>query len=119
MPVFFARRNPDHVAGPDLADRSALGLHPADAGDHVQRLAERMGMPVGPRARLERDALQASRAGARAAMIGSCQTVPKKYAWARRVGREPARWISMGYLSLLMIASSLLVFSLNYFFDAS
>src|ERR1700722_3231932 len=36
------------------------------------------------------------RAGASAAMIGSCKTVPVKYSFgARRVGREPARWISM------------------------
>src|ERR1700694_3315362 len=39
------------------------------------------------------------RAGAAAAMIGSCQTVPVKYSFgAWRVGREPARWISMAYL---------------------
>src|SRR3977135_655028 len=35
-------------------------------------------------------------AGASAAMIGSCQTVPVNYSLgARRVGREPAGWISM------------------------
>src|ERR1700716_4232909 len=41
---------------------------------------------------------EATRAGASVAMIGSCQTVPVKYSvGARRVGREPARWISMAY----------------------
>src|SRR6266436_291031 len=39
---------------------------------------------------------EAIRAGAAVAMIGSCQTVPVKYSFgARRVGREPAKWISI------------------------
>src|SRR5260370_34901179 len=54
MPMFFARRNPDHVARPDFLHRSTLGLDPADAGDYVQRLAQRVGMPCRPRTRLER-----------------------------------------------------------------
>src|ERR1700736_4640623 len=42
------------------------------------------------------------RAGASVAMIGSCQTVPVKYSLgARRVGREPARWIFMAFLLLM------------------
>src|SRR5260370_11940883 len=40
--------------------------------------------------------VEAIRAGAAVAMIGSCQTVPVKYSFgARRVGLEPARWISI------------------------
>src|ERR1700712_3139083 len=42
MPMLFTRRDPDHVARPDLAERPALGLHPADARHDIQRLAERM-----------------------------------------------------------------------------
>src|SRR6267378_5822723 len=39
------------------------------------------------------------RAGASAAMIGSCQTVPVKYSLgASRVGREPARWMFIVFL---------------------
>src|SRR5437868_8628147 len=39
----------------------------------------------------------ATRAGAGAWMIGSCSTVPVKYSFgARRVGRMPAKWISIG-----------------------
>src|ERR1019366_4585066 len=53
VPVLLVRRNPDRVAGPDLADRTAPGLHMADAGDDVQSLPERMGMPERARARLE------------------------------------------------------------------
>src|ERR1700732_717535 len=50
-----------------------------------------------------------TRAGAAAATIGSCQTVPVKYSLgARRVGLEPARWISMGFL--LRLAQSDLFF---------
>src|SRR5712664_3940029 len=41
------------------------------------------------------------RAGASAAMIGSCQTVPVKYSLgASRVGREPARWMFILFLLL-------------------
>ena len=56
MPMFFVRWNPDDIAWPDLVDRSALGLKPADAREDIQRLAERMRMPIGPRTRLKRDA---------------------------------------------------------------
>ena len=56
MPVLLAGREPDHIAGPDLLDRSALALSPAAAGRHDQGLTERMRMPCGPRARLEGDA---------------------------------------------------------------
>src|ERR1700724_799223 len=57
VPVFLARWNPDHIARFDLAHRFALGLDPADARDDVQRLAERVCMPVGPRAGLEGHAI--------------------------------------------------------------
>src|SRR5713226_1493558 len=43
--------------------------------------------------------LETARAGAGDCTIGSCHTVPVKYSFgARRVGREPAGWISMGCL---------------------
>jgi hypothetical protein len=32
MPMFFAGRNPDDVAGPDVLDRAALALNPAASG---------------------------------------------------------------------------------------
>src|SRR5450432_1539690 len=53
MPMFFARRNPDHVARSDLAHRSTLGLNPAHARDDIQRLAQRVRMPIRSRARLK------------------------------------------------------------------
>src|SRR5262245_60625531 len=56
VPVFFSRREPDDVAGTDVFDRAAPALRaPAPSGDD-QRLTERMGVPRGPGARLERDA---------------------------------------------------------------
>ena len=55
MPVLLARRNPDIVARADFADWAAPGLHAAKAGDDVQRLSERMGVPGGARAGFERD----------------------------------------------------------------
>src|SRR5205085_9570641 len=42
MPVLFARRNPDDVAGPDLPYRCALSLNPADARDDGEGLGEWM-----------------------------------------------------------------------------
>ena len=56
VPVLLARREPDHVAGPDFLDRPALALRPAAAGRHDQRLAQRVRVPRGPGARLEGDA---------------------------------------------------------------
>src|SRR3954471_7150620 len=55
VPVLLARREPDHVAGPDLLDRPAPAPHPAAAGRDDERLAQRVGVPRGPGAGLERD----------------------------------------------------------------
>ena len=55
MPMFFARRYPDHVSGTDLFDRAVPALYPAAAGRHDQGLAQRVGVPGRPGARLERD----------------------------------------------------------------
>src|SRR3954454_16426950 len=54
MPMLLLRRDPDRVAGADLLDRAVPCLHPPDARDDVQRLPERMGVPGGARAGLER-----------------------------------------------------------------
>src|SRR5262245_22529067 len=56
VPMFFARRDPDHVTRPNLLDRPAQPLRAAAAGQHDQRLAERMRVPRGPGAGLECDA---------------------------------------------------------------
>src|SRR5712691_7371896 len=53
VPVLLAGRDPDGVAGTDLAHRRPPYLHASDAGDDVQRLAERMGVPGGAGLRLE------------------------------------------------------------------
>src|SRR6266851_4923705 len=53
VPMLFTRRNPDDIAGFDFAYRPAFALDPADPGDHVQRLAEGVRMPIRPRARLK------------------------------------------------------------------
>src|SRR5579864_4864800 len=65
VPVLLAGREPDHVAGPDLLDRSAFALGPAAARGDDEGLAERMRVPCGPRARLdgEAGALNARRLG--------------------------------------------------------
>src|SRR2546427_12487925 len=54
MPMLFARRAPDHIAGPDDLDRAAPALHEAAAGRDDERLTERMRVPITARAWLER-----------------------------------------------------------------
>ena len=46
-------RDPDHVAGPDLALLAAALLNPADAGGDDQRPVRRMTLPGRPCARLD------------------------------------------------------------------
>src|SRR5208282_4164894 len=55
VPVFFTRREPDYVTRPDLLDRATPALGEAAAGSHDQGLAQRVGVPGGSSARLERD----------------------------------------------------------------
>jgi hypothetical protein len=56
VPVLLTGREPDDIAGPDFLSGAAFALHPAAAGGHDQRLTQRMRMPGGPGARLERHA---------------------------------------------------------------
>src|SRR3954468_20482789 len=56
VPVLLARREPDHVARPDLLDWASPALRQAAASGHNQCLAERMGVPRRSGAGLERDA---------------------------------------------------------------
>src|SRR3954452_19631938 len=55
MPVPVTGRAPDHITGANFDDRFTLTLCPAAAGSDDQGLAERMGVPVGPRSRFECD----------------------------------------------------------------
>src|SRR5713226_8854039 len=55
VPVLFSGRDPDRVAGMDFAYRAAPQLHPSYARDHVQGLAERVGVPRGACLGLESD----------------------------------------------------------------
>src|SRR3954462_7330774 len=54
MPVLFTWRKPHDVTGPDLFYRSAPALRASETGSDDQRLPERMGVPRGARAGLER-----------------------------------------------------------------
>jgi len=53
MPVLLAGREPDHITGPDLFDRSAFVLDPSAASRNDESLTEWMRMPCSPRTRLE------------------------------------------------------------------
>src|SRR5205807_3569521 len=55
VPVLLARREPDHVPRPDLLDRASPTLHAPAASHHDQSLTQRVGVPCGARAGLERD----------------------------------------------------------------
>src|SRR5947209_3928307 len=55
VPVFLARRGPDHVTRSYLFDLAAPALDPTAARRHDQRLAQRVAVPCRPSARLERD----------------------------------------------------------------
>src|SRR3954469_16384332 len=88
VPMFFARRKPDDVAGANFFDGTAFALGPTEAGDDDQRLAEWMGVPGGPGARLEGDA-GSSGAGRRAWLEewidANCAREPISRAFCRRL----------------------------------
>src|SRR3954469_16971725 len=89
VPVLLARREPDDVARTDFLDLSAFTLHPAEAGRHDQRLAERMGVPGGARARLEGDERPGDTGGGRGAeqrIDANRPGEPLRTSLARRVG---------------------------------
>ena len=56
VPVFFAGRKPDDVAGPDVLDGSAPALGKSGTSGDDEGLAKRMGVPRGAGAGLEGDA---------------------------------------------------------------
>src|SRR6266516_4370102 len=53
VPMLLVGRDPYGIASLDLADRAAPSLNAADPRYDMQRLAERVRVPRGPRARLE------------------------------------------------------------------
>src|SRR5579871_1687589 len=56
MPVLLPRREPNHISRPDLFNRSAIPLCPAQAPSNDQSLTQRMRMPRRPSARLKGNA---------------------------------------------------------------
>ena len=96
VPVFFAGRKPDHIAGTDFLYLRAFALSPTAAGGDDQRLAEGVGMPCGACARLEGDARTLHKGGIRAWKRGSIRTVPVNQSEGPLAeGCEPLRLISM------------------------
>src|SRR5438876_2878888 len=56
VPMLLAWRKPDHIAGSNLLDRTAPSPRASAARGHDERLAQRVRVPRGPSARLERHA---------------------------------------------------------------
>src|SRR5262245_58635224 len=84
--MLLAGRDPNRVAGPDFTNRLAPQLHPADAGNDVQGLAERVSVPRGARVRLEPDP---GTPDPRRRRRFDDRLLP--YRAGERVGRAPAR----------------------------
>src|SRR5262249_25537758 len=55
VPMFLTRREPDHVTRANFLDWTIPTLCPTAASRHNQGLSERMAVPGGPSAGLERD----------------------------------------------------------------
>src|SRR5579859_2656837 len=88
MPMFLSRREPDHITRTNLLDRPTPALDPATASRHHQGLTQRMGMPCGASARLERDT-GANHAG----RIGGREERVNAYHASKILGRSFARWL--------------------------
>ena len=96
VPMLFARRKPDNIAGTNLLDRAALALGAAATGDDNQSLTERMGMPCGAGPGSNVTHAPAARAGAFGWNSGSMRTVPvNQSAGPLLDGCEPILLISM------------------------
>src|SRR5437016_12427312 len=86
MPMLFARRAPDHIAGPDDLDRAAPALHEAAAGRDDERLTERMRVPITARAWLARYV-----GAARPSRSGCLETLVDAYRPGEILGRPSPR----------------------------
>jgi hypothetical protein len=88
VPMFFAWREPDHIAGMNFFHRPAFALDPTATGGNDQRLPQRMRVPGGARARLECDARARHPCGRRRLK----QRVNPHRA-GKPVGRATVRWL--------------------------
>src|SRR6267142_1461060 len=86
MPMPFARRAPDHIAGPNDLDRTAPALNQPAAGSHNQCLAKRVRVPCTPGAWLERDV-----GAARTGRSGSLEKLVDTYRAGEILGRPSGR----------------------------
>src|SRR5882762_2279282 len=86
MPMLFARRAPDDIAGTDNLDRPAPALHEAAAGRDDERLTERMRVPITARAWLERYV-----GAARPCRSGCLEKLVDPYRAGEILGRPPGR----------------------------
>ena len=96
MPVPFARREPDDIAGINRLNWTAFALRQARASRNDQRLAEWMCVPGGTSSRFECNRRASDAAGAGAWNNGSIRTVPVNQSAGPLVdGCEPVLLISM------------------------
>src|SRR4051812_41065114 len=88
VPVFFAGRKPNHIAGTNLLDRAAFALRPAKARCDDESLSKRMCMPCSPRTRFERYASTLNQRGIRCLEERIDAYVPRE-----PIGRSLRGWL--------------------------
>ena len=88
VPMLFAWRDRDHIAGMNLVNRTALLLHPSATGGDDQSLTERMGVPCCSGAGFEGDT------GAGGASRGAwLEQWINAHCAGKPVGRSLAGWL--------------------------
>ncbi len=94
--MLLAGLEPDHIARTDFVDRAALALGQTAAGRDDENLAERMRVPCGTSAGLERDRVADRSRWSVAWNKGSIRTVPvNQSAGPLPEGCDPLRLISI------------------------
>ena len=96
VPVLFARRKPDDIAGADFLNRAAVSLNPAKAGAKEKGLSQRMRVPRRARTRFKGDEGTRNTGWIGGLNRGSIRTVPVNHsAGPLPDGCAPLRLISM------------------------
>src|SRR6266496_2141211 len=89
VPMLRSRSEPHDITGTDFLDRPTPALNASAAEGHDESLPQRVRVPCGPSAKLERDARTPTRAGSGARNRGSIRTAPVNHS----VGPTLEDWV--------------------------